>query len=78
MPFNDAYYTEKLQSEVESEVKSAIKLVMCEMERLASLPPDQAAEPVTFNRARNAVIRKLWNLSKECIRYGSHRSVQRD
>lgn len=78
MPFTDAYYTEKLQAEVESEVKATIKLVMCEMERLASLPPDEAVEPVTFNRSRQIVIRKLWNLSKECIRYGSVRSVQRN
>lgn len=75
MPFNDAYYTEKLQSEIEAEVKSAIKLVMCEMERLASLAPEEACEPVTFNQTRNTVIRKLWNLSKECIRYGAVRSV---
>jgi hypothetical protein len=60
----------KLRFEVEAEVSAAIKLILSEMELLASLPPEEACEPVEYNRARHRVIRKLWNLSKECIYYG--------
>ena len=56
---------------VEAEVNSTIKLVMSVMEELASLPPDQAAQPMFFNQQRHTVIRKIWNLSKECILYGA-------
>lgn len=65
------FVEEKLKSEVEREVSATIKFVMSELERLASLPPEVACEPVAFNRARHLVIRKLWTLSKECIRYGA-------
>lgn len=56
---------------VEAEVNATIKLVMSTMEELASLPPDVAAQPVFFNHHRHVVIRKIWNLAKECIRYGT-------
>jgi len=59
------------QHELESEVKATIKLVMTTMEELASMPPAEAGSPLAFNERRNRVIRKLWNLSKECIRYGA-------
>ena len=59
------------QDTLESEVKATIKLIMSTMEELASLPPAQASDPLVFNERRNRVIRKLWNLSKECIRYGA-------
>lgn len=71
MSFKNGYLTEKLKGEIESEVSATIKFVMFELERLAGLPPDIAAEPVSFNEARRAVIRKIWTLSKECIRYGN-------
>lgn len=57
--------------EVEQEVNATIKLVMLAMEELASLPPHVAAEPSEFNERRNVVIRKIWNLAKECMRYGA-------
>lgn len=60
---------------VEQEVNATIKLVMLTMEELAGLPPAQAGDPVTFTNRRNAVIRKVWNLAKECMRYGAQ-SVQ--
>lgn len=75
MGIQDGQLHEKLRGELEAEVSAVIKLVMSEMERLASLPPHEAAEPIQFNQMRNRVIRKLWNLSKECVRYGV-RSVQ--
>lgn len=56
---------------VEAEVNSTIKLVMGVMEELASMAPIEAADPIGFNERRHKVIRKLWNLSKECIRYGT-------
>lgn len=66
---------EKARIELEAEVNATIKLVMLEMERLASLPPAEACDPIEFNDRRRALIRKLWNLAKECMRYGA-RSVQ--
>lgn len=77
MPHSDGYLTEKLRDEVEREVAATIKLIMSEMERLASTPPEIAGEPVSFNATRHTVIRKVWNLSKECIRYGT-RATQRE
>lgn len=76
-PIEDGYYVEKRRSEVEYEVSAVIKLVMSEMERLAGLDPSEASEPIEFNQTRQRVIKKIWNLSKECIRYGAI-SVQRD
>lgn len=77
MPQADGYEVEKLKDEVEREVAATIKLIMLEMERLASAEPHVAADPMAFNAMRRVVIRKVWNLSKECIRYGA-KSVQRD
>lgn len=59
------------RTEVEHEVNATIKLVMFTMEELAATPPHLAAEPTYFNDRRNAVIRKIWNLAKECMRYGA-------
>ena len=70
MSFKNGYLTEKLKGEIESEVSATIKFVMFELERLAALPPEIACEPVAFNEARRAVIRKIWNLSKVAISYG--------
>jgi hypothetical protein len=56
---------------VEQEVNATIKLIMFSMEELAALPPEIASDPGRFNEVRNRVIRKVWNLAKECIRYGS-------
>lgn len=59
------------RTEVEHEVNATIKLVMLTMEELAMTPPPQASEPGYFNDRRNMVIRKIWNLAKECMRYGA-------
>ena len=77
MPQADGYQSDKLRDEVEREVAATIKLIMLEMERLASMEPNLAAEPMSFNATRHTVIRKVWNLTKEAIRYGAS-SVQRD
>lgn len=66
----DDVRTEKHRLEVEQEVNATIKLLMSEMERLAALPPEEACDPVEFNERRHQLIRKVWNLAKECIRYG--------
>lgn len=60
------------QRRIEAEVNATIKLLMGVMEELTTMEPQQ---PVAFNDIRNQVIRKVWNLAKECIRYGA-RSVQ--
>lgn len=78
MPQTDGYRTEKLRDEVEREVAATIKLIMLEMERLASAEPALAAEPMSFNAVRHTVIRKVWNLTKEAIRYGATQGIQRD
>lgn len=59
------------QRRIESEVNATIKLVMGAMEQLAAMDPSEAAQPVLFNGVRNQVIRRVWNLAKECIRYGA-------
>lgn len=56
---------------VEHEVNATIKLVMLTLEELAALPPQLASDPKYFNDRRNVVIRKIWNLAKECMRYGA-------
>lgn len=67
----------QLRSEVEAEVNATIKLIMAVMEDLAALPPEVAGDPIVFNDRRHQVIRKIWNLSKECMRYGAS-TVQPD
>jgi hypothetical protein len=63
------------QRRIEAEVNATIKLLMATMEQLASMPPSEGAQPKVFNELRNQVIRRVWNLAKECIRYGA-RGVQ--
>lgn len=67
----------QLRSEIEAEVNATVKLIMAVMEDLAALPPEAAGDPVVFNDRRHQVIRKIWNLSKECMRYGAS-TVQPD
>lgn len=59
------------QKRIEAEVNATIKLLMASMEQLAALDPVQASHPVMFNELRNQVIRRVWNLAKECIRHGT-------
>lgn len=58
-------------------MNATVKLIMSTMEEIASLPPAQASDPALFNDKRNRIIRKVWNLAKECIRYGAN-TVQPD
>lgn len=69
--------TQQLRGEIEAEVNATIKLVMTTMEDLAAMPPELASDPTAFNERRHQVIRKIWNLTKECIRYGAS-TVQPD
>jgi hypothetical protein len=59
------------QRRIEAEVNATIKLIMGTMEDLAGADPQEAAQPEVFNTIRNQVIRRVWNLAKECIRYGT-------
>lgn len=59
------------QKRIEAEVNATIKLLMGTMEQLAAQDPYQASQPGAFNELRNQVIRRVWNLAKECIRYGA-------
>lgn len=59
------------QKRIEAEVNATIKLLMGTMEQLAAQEPFRAAQPEAFNEVRNQVIRRVWNLAKECIRYGA-------
>lgn len=63
------------QQRIEAEVNATIKQLMGVMEQLAGMDPAEVAQPVVFNDLRNQVIRRVWNLAKECIRYGA-REVQ--
>jgi hypothetical protein len=67
----------QLRADIEAEVNATIKLIMASMEDLAALPPEVAGDPIVFNDRRHLVIRKIWNLTKECMRYGAS-SVQPD
>lgn len=67
----------QLRADIEAEVNATIKLIMAAMEDLAAMPPEVASNPLEFNERRHQVIRKIWNLTKECMRYGA-RSVQSD
>ena len=70
MPISD-------RKHLENEVNATIKAVMLVCEELAALPPEIASQPETFNATRHALIRRIWNLAKECISYGAT-SVQHD
>jgi hypothetical protein len=59
------------QHRIEAEVNSTIKQFMATMEQLAAMDPHEASHPLVFNQMRNQVIRRVWNLAKECIRYGA-------
>jgi hypothetical protein len=59
------------QRRIEAEVNATIKMLMGTLEEMAARDPRDVAQPVQFNELRNQIIRRVWNLAKECIRYGS-------
>lgn len=61
---------ETARRHLEAEVNATVKQLMEEFERLASLPPSEAAEPQSFNQRRHRVIRRIWALAHRCIDFG--------
>jgi hypothetical protein len=59
---------QKTRQQLEAECQATIKLVLTEMEALAVLPPETAF-PYEYETRRRSVVRKIWNLFKECITY---------
>lgn len=59
------------QEAFEREVSSGVKQILHEMEHMAALPPEEANEPVAFNDARRRVIRQVWHIAREAVRYGA-------
>jgi hypothetical protein len=64
---------EKTLKQLEAEAQATIKLIMVEMETLASQPPAQACEPDAFNERRRRVVRKIWGLFKLALQAGQER-----
>lgn len=59
----------KTRDQLERDCAAALKFVLSEMERLAAMPPKEAAEPYAFNERRRQVMRRLWTLWKEALAY---------
>jgi hypothetical protein len=64
----------KTREQLEKECAATIKLILSEMETLASMPPAAAGEPDGFDERRRRVVRKVWHLFKECLTYGAEAS----
>lgn len=69
---------ESKRRQLEADVNALIKLVLLEMESLASQPPDIAFEPVRFNEVRTNVMRRQWAVVKQAIQYGQRLSLGDD
>lgn len=59
----------KTREQLEKECQSTIKLVITELETLRDLDADQGVKDVYFDEGRRRVIRKIWNLFKECVNH---------
>lgn len=53
------------------QVQLSIKAVLCEAEALARMDPKDACNPVTFDGYRKRIVRRLWELYKHAVDYGS-------
>lgn len=49
---------------IEQDVNALIKLVLTEMEMLASMEPEQARHPYEMDQRRRRVVRRIWALVK--------------
>lgn len=65
----------KTRQQLELECGRTIKIVLSELEDVAELPPEIAAEPYAFDARRRRVIRTLWGLFKEALNHDPNRTV---
>ena len=61
----------KTRQQIEKDVGALVKFVMSEIERVAAMPPDQAGHPYHLEQTRSRLIRKIWDVSKECLAHDS-------
>ena len=52
---------------LQRDTNATIKAILSEMEKLASLPPEQALAPDVFGECRRNVVKRLWSLSRRCM-----------
>jgi len=55
----------KTQEQFYKDVQAAIKAVLCDVEQLAAMPPEQACHPTTFDDVRRRIVRRFWSLYKD-------------
>jgi hypothetical protein len=55
----------KTEEQLDRDTNALIKLVLLDMEELASLPPAMAAHPYELEQRRKRVIRRIWQLVKD-------------
>ena len=67
----------KTREQLEKECQSTVKLVLIEMEQLASMEPKDAGEPYGFEQRRQRVVRKIWSLFKEALNHDAGK-IQRE
>ena len=59
----------KTRKQLEADTGALLKMVFSELERLASMPPEQAAHPYTLEPIRARLMRRIWSLFKASINY---------
>lgn len=59
----------KTRRQYEADCNALVKYVLSEMEDLASLPPERAADPYVFDERRKQMVRKIWTNWKEAYNH---------
>ncbi len=57
----------KSEEMVRKDVAALIKLVLSELEVVASLPPELASSPYEFDERRKRIVRRIWSVYKEAL-----------
>ena len=66
---NKGWTMAKTRQQLEKDANALVKLLLFEMEYLAATDAEVAAEPYAFDERRRRMVRKIWNLVKECLAY---------
>ena len=57
----------KTRQQLEKDVNALVKAILSDYEALAALSPEEASEPYAFEMKRNAIVRRIWGVYKECL-----------
>jgi hypothetical protein len=58
----------ELRAALEADTNAVIKLILTELDDVASLPPEQASEPYALDERKRRIKRRLWDHHRAYVR----------